>query len=128
MVANTVVEVRYAYYRWYHTDFRISNTNLVLFEHGVSDYQEGKLKKIGGKGSQLVRGAFEINGVERVYISPFTLSIAISRAVRWEDVEKKLFELFKSAFGIKQIKIHRGSLPKRRSLGDRLRSLGSSKN
>ena len=77
MASNIVVEVRYIDYRWYHTDFKISNTGLVLFVNGIQSYKDKDLIEIGEKGRALVLQTFLINGVTDIHISPFCLSVSI---------------------------------------------------
>ena len=101
MVANIVIEVRDVDYRFYHTDFRISNRHLTLFRIGrIADHQKQETEEIGERGTHLVGGAFDIVGVEIVNISPYQLSVGISQAVAWGPVEKQLFDLFERVFEI----------------------------
>ena len=111
MVANIVIEVRDVDYRFYHTDFRISNRHLTLFRIGrIADHQKQETEEIGERGTHLVGGAFDIVGVEIVNISPYQLSVGISQAVAWGPVEKQLFDLFERVFEIEDLRIHEAPL------------------
>lgn len=70
--------------RWFQTNFP-------MIEGGQWEYRWGQPVSW----TNIVHDVLQIRGIERVLISPYTLSVFIPAAVLWEEVEPEIFDAFK---------------------------------
>ena len=93
-------------YRYFYTNFELALTSVQNFRAG--DVKSGaadlKLSRLGRPHKILIKGLFDINGVVRVSMSTYQLSVEISKAVRWADVEPVICKLFEDVYKIDHLR------------------------
>ena len=86
--------------RRYHLNFQISETTIHRFSVPLMNHQEHHLKEVGAVGAKLIRGlALGIDGIVDISIHPYSVSITIGSAFRWQDLEGKILSRLKECWG-----------------------------
>ncbi|KUK77581.1 MAG: hypothetical protein XD93_0239 [candidate division WS6 bacterium 34_10] len=81
----------------YHTRFEISKSPIEIFHRPLRPSSETYLNEVGEPGKTLVRKIMCIPGVVKVATQPYRISVEISLAYSFEEIEPKVLEILKSA-------------------------------
>ena len=78
--------------RVYHVNFEISQSVIESFKRPLRETSEKYLKKVGERGTLLLREIFAIPGVTEVYIEPYELDVEKGYAFSWGEIEPAVME------------------------------------
>jgi len=81
----------------YHTRFEISKSPIETFHRPLRPSSETYLNEVGEPGKTLVRKIMCIPGVVEVATQPYQISVEISLAYSFEEIEPRVLEILKSA-------------------------------
>lgn len=86
------------YYRSYHTRYVLSKTDIQIWEAPFTTHN-GELgddyASLGQTGRRVVRQILAIDGVERIYIRPYMISVSIGQAYPWASIETQIIEILR---------------------------------
>lgn len=78
--------------RTYHTNFEISNSHLEIFYRPLRESSDEYLKKVGRKGSILIRRLMKIPGITEIFSAPYSVGVKKGQNFIWGEIEPQILE------------------------------------
>lgn len=91
-------------YREYHVKSRISEIHIEKFDFPLQDYDLTDLESLGSVGQKIVEHLATIEGIEKIFIKRYKLSVVKATAFDWEDVETDVLYAIEQGLG-KRIRV-----------------------
>ena len=86
-----------AKYRQYHIRGRICDIGCEIFELPMN-LSLLKDSDVGFRGYELIKRLNELDGIDKIYIRPFCLTVKKSPVFDWEELEADILFAFESVF------------------------------
>ena len=85
--------------REYHVKARISTTHIDMFYFPLGSDSAEDLANVGPVGKSIVEHLNTLDGIEQVFITPYSITVSKCAAYDWKDIETDILFSLEQALG-----------------------------